>query len=232
MACRGTFCVYILGFITMKISTSILAANYAILGDEIRKLCQAGSDYLHFDIMDGNFVQNISFGSDVIKSLRPYGNAVFDVHLMVNNPDRFIADFVAAGSDIITVHAEAIHDARSTLAHIKTSGAKAGIAISPQTHPATIDGLYDIADLILVMTVNPGAGGQQFMHSQINKLEYISSVASSYGRHIDISVDGGINAETAKIAQYSGANVIVAGSYIFRNQDYQHNIQSLRYCSA
>jgi ribulose-phosphate 3-epimerase len=212
----------------IKIAPSILAADFANLGSEIELVTKAGSDMLHIDVMDGSFVPNITIGPVVIKSIRKYTNIPFDVHLMVNSPDHLFEDFVNAGSDIITVHYEAIDDIEKSLAKIKQLGVKTGISIMPATIASEIDHLLDIVDLVLVMTVQPGFGGQSFMHDQLSKIRHIADRLEKIGRKdVILSVDGGINKDTAPLAIKAGANMLVSGSYIFGQKDYAQAIESL-----
>ncbi len=212
----------------IKISPSILSADFSKLGEEIQNIAKAGADYIHIDVMDGAFVPNITIGNEVIKNLRKNCALPFDVHLMINNPDNHIKAFVDAGSDIITIHAEAsIHLDRS-IELIKSFGKKAGVSIVPSTHENVLDYVLENLDLILVMTVNPGFGGQKFLYSQLKKIENIRKKIEKSGKKIELEVDGGINEETFKIATLAGADVLVSGSYIFGSNNYAQAIKKLR----
>jgi len=212
----------------IKISPSILSANFSKLGEEISALENANADYIHIDVMDGSFVPNITIGSDVVKALRPITNKPFDVHLMINNPDLHIKNFAEAGADIITIHQEAsIHLDRS-LNLIKSYNKKTGVSLVPSTHEDCLDYVLENLDLILVMTVNPGFGGQKFLTSQLKKIENIRKKIDKIGKNIELEVDGGINNFTAKDVINAGANVLVSGSYIFSSKNYSQAIDSLR----
>lgn len=212
----------------IKISPSILSADFSNLGEEIKNIEKAGADYIHIDVMDGSFVPNITIGNEVVRSLRPISALPYDVHLMINNPDNHIKTFAEAGSDIITIHAEAsIHLDRS-LSLIKSFGKKAGISLVPSTHEDALDYVLDKLDLILVMTVNPGFGGQKFLSSQLKKIENIRKKIEKSGRKIELEVDGGINDETSKLVVAAGADVLVSGSYIFRSKSYAEAILKIR----
>lgn len=212
----------------IKIAPSILSADFAKLGEEIQNIEKAGADYIHIDVMDGSFVPNITIGNEVVKSLRQKTQLPFDVHLMINNPDNHIKAFAEAGADIITIHAEAsIHLDRS-LALIKSFNKKVGVSLVPSTHENSLDYILEKLDLILIMTVNPGFGGQKFLTSQLKKIENIRKKIEKSGKKIELEVDGGINDHTAKIAIEAGADVLVSGSYIFGSGNYHQAIQNLK----
>lgn len=213
-----------------KIAPSILSADFARLGEEIRAIDAAGADYIHIDVMDGHFVPNITIGPAVVAALRPHTNLPFDVHLMISPVDAFVAAFAEAGADIITVHPEAGAHVHRTLQLIRSLGKKAGVVLNPGTPVEVLDNLMDLADLILVMSVNPGFGGQSFIMSQVKKIEAIAGRIAASGRAIDLEVDGGVNPETARACVTAGANVLVAGSAVFKGGDaaYAGNIRALR----
>ena len=205
------------------IAPSLLAADFSILKEEITNIENAGAEYLHLDVMDGNFVPNISFGPVVIKSLRAHSNLIFDVHLMIENPDKYVADFVDAGADIICVHVESTKHLNRTIQLIKSYKKKVGVALNPSTSLDTIKYDLDNSDMVLIMTVIPGFGGQKFIPQMLQKRKELRKIAPN----IDIQVDGGINDEISKLVIEAGANVLVAGSYVF-NGNYKDKIDSLR----
>ncbi len=213
-----------------RVAPSILAADFARLGDEVRAVSEAGADYLHVDVMDGHFVPNITVGPAVVKALKPYSDKPFDVHLMISPVDSFIGAFADAGADIITVHAEAGPHLHRTLQVIKSRGLMAGVSLNPGTPIDAVDYVLDAVDLVLVMSVNPGFGGQSFIAATIDKIEALRRKIGSTGHPIEIEVDGGINAETAALAVAAGADVLVAGTAVFRGgpEAYAANIARLR----
>ena len=200
-----------------KLAPSILAADFFRLGEQIREVENAGAEYLHIDVMDGSFVPSISFGLPLISSIRKGTGLIFDVHLMVTEPERFVDQFADAGADIITVHAEACTHLNRTLKHIRERGKKAGVALNPATNPDVLKYVYDYIDMILVMSVNPGFGGQEFIPETIGKLRDVKKLVAESGRDIDIEVDGGITLDNVADIIEAGANVIVSGSSVFKN---------------
>lgn len=203
----------------VKLSPSALSCNFANAGKQIKEAADAGASYLHLDVMDGLFVPNISFGQPVVKSLRKCTDLVFDVHLMINEPIRYVEDFAKAGSDIITVHAEACSDLSATLEKIKFCGKKCGISIKPKTPVSEIIPYIKMCDLVLIMTVEPGFGGQKFMADMLPKVSEIRKYADENSLQIDIGVDGGINTENASECVKAGANLLIAGSSVFGKEN-------------
>lgn len=213
----------------IQIAPSILSADFAKLAEEIKDVERGGADWIHVDVMDGHFVPNITIGPLVVQSVRPHTSLPLDVHLMIEEPDRYIPNFVQAGADWISVHAEACRHLHRTVQFIKDQGVKAGVALNPATPISVIEPILADVDLILIMTVNPGFGGQKFIHSTLPKIRLLRQQLNDSGlQHVEIEVDGGINPETAKLAADAGANVLVAGNAVFGAADRAEAISGIR----
>lgn len=212
----------------VKISPSVLASDLSNLASEVAEIEKAGAELVHLDVMDGVFVPNMSFGMPVIEALRKHSGMFFDVHLMIVKPENYAKRFIDAGADLVTFHYEACEDSAKLLDEIHAAGAKAAISIKPATPAEAIFHLIPKCDMVLVMTVEPGYGGQKFMPDMLEKVSKIRAEAERLGRNLDIQVDGGINPETAKLAVKAGANVLVAGSSVFNAQDRRAAIDALR----
>ena len=213
-----------------RIAPSILSADFSQLGEEVRRVDAAGADYIHVDVMDGHFVPNLTIGPGVVKAIRPHSNKTFDVHLMISPVDPYLEGFANAGADIITAHPEAGAHLHRTLQEIRRLGKKAGVSLNPATPPSAIDYVLGEVDLVLVMSVNPGFGGQKFIRSQLEKLRILRERIDSLERPVDLEVDGGINFDTAPPAIEAGADVLVAGTATFTGgpDSYADNIGRLR----
>ncbi|MEO6581043.1 MAG: ribulose-phosphate 3-epimerase [Sphingomicrobium sp.] len=212
------------------ISPSILSADFAKLGEEVRAIDAAGADWIHIDVMDGHYVPNLTIGPAVVKALRPHTSLPFDVHLMISPVDNFLDAFAQAGADTITIHPEAGPHIHRSLQHIRSLGKKAGVSLNPGTPAKMLDYLIEDVDLVLVMSVNPGFGGQKFIHSQLKKIESIAQMIGKRGLDVVIEVDGGIDRDTAPLAVSAGATALVAGTAVFRDgpAHYAANIAALR----
>ncbi|ANU10513.1 ribulose-phosphate 3-epimerase [Planococcus antarcticus DSM 14505] len=212
----------------IKIAPSILAADFAKLGEEVLEVEKAGADWIHIDVMDGHFVPNISFGSVVLNAIRPLTKLPMDVHLMIENPDRYIEEFAKAGADFITVHVEACPHLHRTIQLIRSLGVKPGVVLNPHTPIETIQHILEDIDLVLFMTVNPGFGGQKFIHSVVPKVKQLSDMIKEKGLSIEIEIDGGINEETIGACAQAGATIFVAGSAIYSKKDRVEALQAIK----
>jgi ribulose-phosphate 3-epimerase len=212
----------------IKIAPSILSADFADLGRAVKEIDEAGADYIHIDVMDGHFVPNITFGLPVIEAIRPYSDKPFDVHLMIEKPERYIADFARAGADIISVHVEACPHVHRTIQQIKEAGCRAGVVLNPATPVEMVTHILPDVDLVLLMTVNPGFGGQAFIPNVLDKIRAVKKAADVVNPELEIEVDGGVTRETAKDCLEAGANVLVSGSALFRQEDKAKAIKELK----
>ncbi|MBZ9532979.1 ribulose-phosphate 3-epimerase [Cytobacillus oceanisediminis] len=212
----------------IKVAPSILSADFAKLGDEVKDVELGGADYIHVDVMDGHFVPNITIGPLIVEAIRPVTTLPLDVHLMIENPDAYIPQFAKAGADIITVHVEACRHLHRTIQLIKEHGAKPGVVLNPSTPVEMIKHIIEDIEMVLLMTVNPGFGGQAFIPNVLPKIREVRQLADQLNPTLEIEVDGGINAETAVLVKEAGANVLVAGSFIYNNSNREEAIKSVR----
>ncbi|WP_144474836.1 ribulose-phosphate 3-epimerase [Cytobacillus oceanisediminis] len=212
----------------VKIAPSILSADFARLGEEIKDVERGGADYIHVDVMDGHFVPNITIGPLIVEAIRPVTKLPLDVHLMIENPDQYVEAFAKAGADYITVHVEACRHLHRTIQLIKSTGVKAGVVLNPATPVDSLKHIIEDVDMVLLMSVNPGFGGQKFISSVLPKIRQVKELADSLNPDLEIEVDGGVNEETAKLVIEAGANVLVAGSAVFNKEDREAAIASLR----
>ncbi|EJR66589.1 ribulose-phosphate 3-epimerase [Bacillus cereus VD115] len=212
----------------IKIAPSILSADFSKLGEEIKDVEKGGADYIHVDVMDGHFVPNITIGPLIVEAIRPITSLPLDVHLMIANPDNYIPTFAKAGADIITVHVEACPHLHRTIQLIKSHGIKAGVVLNPHTPVSVIEHVLEDIDMVLLMTVNPGFGGQKFIHSVLPKIKQVAEMVKERNLEVEIEVDGGVNAETARLCVEAGANVLVAGSAVYNQKDRSEAIRIIR----
>ncbi|EJR66011.1 ribulose-phosphate 3-epimerase [Bacillus toyonensis] len=212
----------------IKIAPSILSADFSKLGEEIKDVEKGGADYIHVDVMDGHFVPNITIGPLIVEAIRPITSLPLDVHLMIENPDNYIPTFAKAGADIITVHVEACPHLHRTIQLIKSHGIKAGVVLNPHTPVSVIEHVLEDIDMVLLMTVNPGFGGQKFIHSVLPKIKQVAEMVKERNLEVEIEVDGGVNAETARLCVEAGANVLVAGSAVYNRKDRGEAIRIIR----
>ncbi|MDU1411624.1 MAG: ribulose-phosphate 3-epimerase [Clostridium sp.] len=212
----------------IKLSPSILSADFSKLGEQVKEIERYGADWVHIDVMDGMFVPNISFGIPIIKSIRKLTDLTFDVHLMIEEPGRYIKDFVDAGADMITIHYEADRHIDRTISYIKSFGIKAGIALNPGTPVSMIENLIEKVDMVLIMSVNPGFGGQKYIEYSGRKIEEVKALKDKYNKEMYIQVDGGIDATNIDKVIKAGANSVVAGSAVFKNNEIEKNIEALK----